>query len=192
MYLHTRLLPIKIVPLGLWLAGFSAGCIGGLSNGIHSSSGLSHFWGRTQHFTLQDAAELGPVMVLLAEHWLPGAVGAGVMEGGPMAWEVSGDCHYPAKGRLVEDRDPKRETSKDENHPLSGCGARQNLAVLAVPLANTAPRFPSHHSPSSWLWIIPLHPAGAGAPCQEGDVSSWRLVVMPSLGRGCSSICWAG
>lgn len=38
-------------------------------------------------------AELGLIMVLLAEHWLPGAIGVGVMEGGTMAWEVSGVCH---------------------------------------------------------------------------------------------------
>lgn len=34
-------------------------------------------------------------MVLLAEHWLPGAIG--VMEGDTMAWGISGDCHYPAE-----------------------------------------------------------------------------------------------
>ncbi|KAM4894466.1 adhesion G protein-coupled receptor G3 isoform 2-T2 [Sylvia borin] len=92
-------MPIKVVPLRVWLTGVSAWCIGGLSDRIHLSSGLSHFWSRTQHFTLQDPAELGLIMVLLAEHWLPGAIGVRVMEGETMAWELSGDCHYPAEGK---------------------------------------------------------------------------------------------
>lgn len=155
-----------------------ARCIGGLSNGIHLSLELSHFWGRTQHFTLQDPAELGLIMVLLAEHWLPAAIEVGIMEGDTMAWEVSRDCHYPAEREAGGGQGDKGWESS--LHCL--WGQARDLAILAVPLANTAPHFPSHHSPSSWSWIISLHPAGAGAPCQEGDVSSWQLVVMPSLG----------
>lgn len=145
----------------MWLSGVSAWCIGGLSDGIHLSSGLSHFWGRTQHFTLEDPAEDSG-----ADNGAPGrALAAWCLWGWGYGGRyhglgISRDCHSPAER---EDRDLKRETSKESS--LSGCGARQDLAVLAVPLASTAPHFPSHHLPSSCLWIIPVRPAGAGGEC---------------------------
>lgn len=83
-------MPIKVVPLGVW----------GLCS-VHwwalqwdpSLIWVIPFLGQDPAFTLQHPAELGLIMVLLAEHWLPGAIGVGVMEGGTMAWEVSGVCH---------------------------------------------------------------------------------------------------
>lgn len=106
-------MPIKVVPaqsVARW--GLSAECVGGLSNGIHPVAVVVPSLGQSLVF---HPAELGPLMVLLAEHWQPTAMGVEVTEGDAMAWEtavVSGECCYPAKR---EDGNTKREALQDGN-----------------------------------------------------------------------------
>lgn len=136
-------------------------------------------------------------MVLLAEHWLPGAVGVGVTEGDTTAWEVSRDCHYPAEreaggGQGSEEEDITGWGSSPQwlwGQAESGC---PGCASCKHSTTSPIPPFPfrvvvDHPPPPTFQ-----HPAGAGAPCQARDGLSWRVVVMPRLEGGCSSICRAG
>lgn len=112
-------------------------------------------------------------MVLLAELWLPGAFGVGVMEGGTTAWESPGTVLPSRKGG----QGSEEGDIKDGNHPSVAVGpGRIWLSWLCLLQAQHHVSHPTTSLPAA-CGSSPFTQLG-----QEGNVSSWRLVVVASLG----------